>query len=112
MAAVRVNEYVFPGGKRGKPLSNMAMLGLLRRMSRDDLTVHSFRSSFKDWDSETTHFPRKVTEPALAHAIESKVEAAYRRADLFAKRRELMDPWSQLCAHQLGYGYERKIKKA
>ncbi|MFF9553162.1 tyrosine-type recombinase/integrase [Methylobacterium fujisawaense] len=90
-------EFVFPGGRRGKPLSNMAMLVLLRRMERTDLTVHGFRSSFRDWASETTHFPSEVVEMALAHAIESKVEAAYRRGDLFAKRRKLMDAWAQFC---------------
>nr|WP_313901432.1 integrase arm-type DNA-binding domain-containing protein [Methylobacterium sp. J-070] len=94
MSAIRGSDYVFPGGRRGKPPSNMAMLELLKRMDRGDLTVHGFRSSFKDWASETTHFPREVTEAALAHAIESKVEAAYRRGDLFAKRRELMDAWA------------------
>lgn len=76
----------------------MVMMVLLRRMSRVDSTVHSFRSNFLDWVSKTTHFLRKVTEPALAYAIESKAEAAYRRGDLFAKRRELMDAWSQFCA--------------
>ena len=89
--------FVFPGGRRGKPLSNMAMLVLLRRMDRSDLTVHGFRSSFRDWASETTDFPREVVEMALAHAIENKVEAAYRRGDLFAKRRELMDAWAKYC---------------
>ncbi|MCJ2126677.1 tyrosine-type recombinase/integrase [Methylobacterium sp. J-077] len=91
-------EFVFPGGRRGKPLSNMAMLVLLRRMERTDLTVHGFRSSFRDWASETTHFPSEVVEMALAHAIESKVEAAYRRGDLFEKRRELMMAWAAFCA--------------
>lgn len=94
MSAIRASDYVFPGGKRGRPPSNMAMLELLKRMDRSDLTVHGFRSSFKDWASETTHFPREVTEAALAHAIESKVEAAYRRGDLFEKRRELMGAWA------------------
>ena len=89
--------FAFPGVRRNKPLSNMAMLVLLRRMKRADLTVHGFRSSFRDWASETTHFPNEVVEMALAHTIESKVEAAYRRGDLFAKRRELMDAWAQFC---------------
>lgn len=91
------DAFVFPGGRRGKPLSNMAMLVMLRRMKRTDLTVHGFRSSFRDWASETTHFPSEVVEMALAHTIESKVEAAYRRGDLFSKRRELMDAWAQHC---------------
>ena len=97
MAEVREGDFVFPGGRRGRPLSNMAMLTLLRRMGRGDLTVHGFRSSFRDWASETTDFPSEVVEAALAHAIESRVERAYRRGDLFAKRRELMDAWSIWC---------------
>lgn len=76
MAKVRAGDFVFPGGRRGQPLSGMGMLMLLRRMDRGDLTVHGFRSSFRDWASETQHFPREVVEMALAHAIESKVEAA------------------------------------
>lgn len=91
-------EFVFPGGRRGKPLSNMAMLVLLRRMERTDLTVHGFRSSFRDWASETTHFPSEVVEMALAHTVESKVERAYRRGDLFEKRRELMAAWATYCS--------------
>ncbi|HVH74284.1 MAG TPA: site-specific integrase [Stellaceae bacterium] len=87
-------EFVFPGAKKGKPLSNMAMLALLRRMERSDLTVHGFRSTFSDWAAETTNFPREVVEMALAHVIENKVEAAYRRGDLFEKRRALMDQWA------------------
>ncbi|MFK5597959.1 tyrosine-type recombinase/integrase [Methylobacterium sp. HMF5984] len=89
--------FVFPGGRRGKPLSNMAMLVLLRRMERSDLTVHGFRSSFRDWASETTHFPSEVVEMALAHTVESKVERAYRRGDLFEKRQELMRTWAVYC---------------
>ena len=97
MKEARHGEFVFPGGRRGQPLSNMGMLMMLRRMGRADLTVHGFRSTFRDWASETTHFPSEVVEMALAHAIESKVEAAYRRGDLFAKRRELMDAWADHC---------------
>lgn len=89
------DRYVFPGGKRGKPLSNMAMLELLKRMGRPDLTVHGFRSTFRDWAAETTHFPNEMVEMALAHIIENRVEAAYRRGDLFAKRRDLMDAWAR-----------------
>ena len=91
------DKYVFPGGKRGKPLSNMAMLELLKRMGQADLTVHGFRSTFRDWAAETTHFPNEMVEMALAHIIENRVEAAYRRGDLFAKRRELMSAWSTYC---------------
>ena len=82
-------DYIFPGGRTGQPLSNMAMLTLLRRMGRHDLTVHGFRSTFRDWASERTNFSGEVVEMALAHAIDSKTEAAYRRGDLFEKRRRL-----------------------
>jgi integrase len=91
---------VFPGGKAAKgvkPLSNMAMLVLLRRMGRGDLTVHGFRSTFRDWTAGTTNSPREVVEAALAHTIESKAEAAYRRGDLFAKRRRLMTERATFC---------------
>jgi integrase len=89
--------FLFPGGKLGKPLSNMAMLKLLERMGRDDLTAHGFRSTFRDWAAERTNFPRDVAEMALAHSIGDKVEAAYRRGDLFDKRRGLMEEWAKFC---------------
>ena len=73
------------------------MLMLLQRMGRDDLTVHGFRSTFRDWASERTNFSSEVVEMALAHAIDSKTEAAYRRGDLFEKRRRLMDAWAAFC---------------
>jgi integrase len=92
--------FVFPGGKRSEPLSNMAFLMLLRRMKRDDLTVHGFRSTFRDWAAERTRFPAEVAEMALAHAVGDKVEAAYRRGDLFEKRRRLMDDWARYCSTQ------------
>ncbi|HXB76351.1 MAG TPA: integrase arm-type DNA-binding domain-containing protein [Bradyrhizobium sp.] len=102
----RSSEFVFPGGKAGKPLSNMAFLMLLRRMGRNDLTAHGFRSTFRDWASERTRFPREVAEMALAHVVGNKVEAAYRRGDLFDKRQKLMDAWGEFCnepAHQEGW---------
>jgi integrase len=74
-------------------LSDMTLLMLLRRMNRADITVHGFRSSFRDWAAETTNFPNHVVEMALAHAVEGKVEGAYRRGDLFQKRRALMSAW-------------------
>jgi integrase len=89
--------YLFSGGKEGAPLSNMAMLELLRRMGRDDLTVHGFRSTFRDWAAECTSYPSEVCEMALAHAINDKVEAAYRRGDLFEKRRLLILDWAKYC---------------
>ena len=90
-------EYVFPGAKNGTPLSNMACLQTLRRMGRGDLTVHGFRSTFRDWVSESTSYPRDVAEMALAHTIEDKSEAAYRRGDLIEKRRVLMSDWAVHC---------------
>jgi len=95
--AGEADGYVFPGGNIGKPLSNMAFLMLLRRMGRGDLTAHGFRSSFRDWAAERTHFPSEVAEMALAHVVGSKVEAAYRRGDMFEKRRRLMDAWAEFC---------------
>ena len=83
---------LFPG-RVGKPLSNMAFLMALRRM-KVPITAHGFRSSFRDWAAEETSLPHEVAEMALAHAIESRVEAAYRRGDLLTKRRELMDLWA------------------
>jgi integrase len=95
MAAVRLNNYVFPGTKKG--LSNMAMLAVLKRMDRADITVHGFRSSFRDWAAETTAYPGEVVEMALAHAIKNLTEAAYRRGDLLDKRSQLMTDWARYC---------------
>lgn len=91
------SEYVFTGGKLAA-LSNMTCLATLKRMGRADLTVHGFRSTFRDWVSESTSYPRDVAEMALAHAIEDKSEAAYRRGDLIEKRRALMSDWAAHCA--------------
>jgi integrase len=88
---------VFEGVRAGQPLSNMSMSMTLRRMKRDDLTVHGFRSSFRDWTAERTNFPNEVAEMALAHAVGDKVEAAYRRGDLFSRRRRMMDDWGSFC---------------
>ena len=91
------NGYVFPGARKGHHLSNMAMLAVLKRMGRTDLTVHGFRSTFRDWAAERTAYSRDVCEMALAHAIGDRVEAAYRRGDLFEKRRRLMVEWGAFC---------------
>jgi integrase len=99
LRAVPVSEnsaFLFTSGNN-RPLSNMAMLALLKRMGREDLTVHGFRSTFRDWAAERTNYPREVAEMALAHTIDNKVEAAYRRGDLFEKRRQLMDAWASYC---------------
>lgn len=83
--------------KPKQPLSNMAMAAVLDRMGRSDITVHGFRSTFRDWASERTSFPNEVVEMALAHTITDKTEAAYRRGDLFDKRRRLMEEWERYC---------------
>ncbi len=95
---------VFPGLKRGRPLSDVSLAKVLKRMGRDDLTVHGFRSTFRDWAAEATAYPREVAEQALAHAISDKVEAAYRRGDLFEKRRRLMEDWASYCERPPGEG--------
>lgn len=94
--------YVFPGRKEKKPLSNMAFLMALRRMGRDDVTAHGFRSSFRVWAEERTHASRAVCEAALAHTVRDKTEAAYNRTDLFERRRELMDTWSAFATARPG----------
>ena len=86
--------FVFPGRRQGRPLSNMALLMVLRRLGRTDITAHGFRSSFRDWAAERTSVPRVVAEAALAHVIPDKVEAAYFRSDLFDQRRVLMASWA------------------
>jgi integrase len=88
---------VFEGGRAGRHLTGMSMVMLLRRMQRGDLTVHGFRSTFRDWAAESTDYPREVAEAALAHTNADKVEAAYRRSDLFEKRRKLMEEWAAYC---------------
>ncbi|MAI48984.1 MAG: integrase [Flammeovirgaceae bacterium TMED32] len=98
------NPFVFPGSRTGRPLSNMAMLQLMRGMgfgvngSRGPFVPHGFRSSFRDWSGEVSSFPRDVAEMALAHAVENKVEAAYRRGDLFEKRTKMMEAWASFLA--------------
>ena len=87
------SEYVFPSPRTGRPLSDSALTKVLRDLGFD-VTAHGFRSSFRDWCAETTRYPREVAEMALAHAIPSAVEAAYRRGDLFEKRRKMMNAWS------------------
>ena len=91
------DSFVFPGGKNGRPLSNMAFLMLLRRMGLGDVTAHGFRSSFRDWAAERTNFPAAVAEMALAHTVSDKTVAAYNRSDLFERRRRLMAAWTTFC---------------
>jgi integrase len=97
MAALRQGDFVFPGAKARRPISDSAMRTVLGRIGREDLTVHGFRSAFRDWCAEATNFPSEVAEMALAHAVGDKVEAAYRRGDLFEKRRQLAAAWAQYC---------------
>jgi integrase len=98
------HPFVFPGARHLRPLSNMALLQCMRGMgygvngTRGDAVPHGFRSSFRDWAGEVSSFPRDVCEMALAHVIESKTEAAYRRGDLFEKRRRMMADWADWCA--------------
>lgn len=94
---VSSSDFLFPGLSEGRPLSNTAFLALLKRMGRKDITAHGFRSTFRDWAAEQTSYPREVSEMALAHTVSDKVEAAYRRGDLFEKRRRLMDTWATYC---------------
>jgi integrase len=90
--------FVFPGGREGKPLSNMAMAMLLRRMNHGNVTAHGFRSAFRDWCGESTDTPREIAEACLAHSTGNKVEAAYRRGDALEKRRAVMEQWAAFCA--------------
>jgi len=88
--------WVFPGARRGKPFSNDAIRVVMRRLTQHE-TVHGFRSTFRVWAAEQTHYPREIAELALAHTIGTKVEAAYQRSDLFERRRALMQDWSEWC---------------
>ena len=93
---IEATDLIFAGSKRGKPLSDMTLLKVLRDL-KEPYTVHGFRSSFRDWVAEQTSFAGEVAEAALAHAIPNKVEAAYRRTDFLEKRRRLMDAWGAYC---------------
>jgi integrase len=99
MAQIRTSDFVFPGQRRGRPLSGAALETVLRRMGVKDATPHGFRSSFRDWCGNETHFPREICEAALAHATGNAVEQAYRRGDALEKRRGLMETWANYCTH-------------
>ena len=96
------SEVVFEGQKRHRPLSNMAMLMLLRRMGAEDVTVHGFRSTFRDWVSEATEVPREIAEMCMAHDVGTAVERAYARSDLLDRRRALMERWCGFVAGRDG----------
>jgi integrase len=106
------SSYVFPGARQGRPLSNMALLQVMRGVGygvggdRGDAVPHGFRSSFRDWAGEVSSFPNHVCEMALAHVIGNKAEAAYRRGDLFEKRRAMMQQWADWCS---GRGEQENI---
>ncbi|MGI8568135.1 MAG: tyrosine-type recombinase/integrase [Methylocella sp.] len=97
LAEARTGEFVFPGQRPGKQLSIMALGMVLRRMKAEAVTVHGFRSAFRDWCGNETHFPRELAETALAHVIGDKAEQAYRRGDALEKRRALMAAWANHC---------------
>ena len=102
MSAIRMNDYVFPGARAGRPLNSRALLDLLQHMGRKDITAHGFRSTFRDWCAERTYYPREICEQALAHTVGSSVERAYQRSDLIDRRRRLMDDWARFCAMRRG----------
>jgi integrase len=97
LAVVDNCEYLFPSARGKRPLSDMTLTAVLRRLERSDITVHGFRSTFRDWAAECTNVPSEVAEMALAHAIANAVEAAYRRGDLMLKRRRMMTEWASYC---------------
>ena len=107
----RISDFVFAGQVKGKSLSGMAMEMLLRRMKIENATVHGFRSSFRDWVSEETHFPREIAEAALAHTVGDQTERAYRRGDALEKRRALMEAWAGHCEAVTGGNVVRLERK-
>jgi integrase len=90
-------DYVFPSPHGRKPLSQMSMAKVMRRLQINGATIHGFRSSFRDWAGNETHYPRELAEAALAHVIGDKAEQAYRRSDALEKRRALMEAWASHC---------------
>lgn len=102
MKPIVINEFVFPGQRSRRPLSDMTLAKALKTAGAGAFTVHGFRSTFRDWVSEETHFQREVAEAALAHSVGDAVEKAYRRGDALAKRRELMQAWANYCEGRQG----------
>lgn len=98
VARAKPEKFIFPGIREDEPMSNLTMLNLLQRLVSGKPTVHGFRSSFRDWAAEVTNFPNEICEMALAHVVSDKTEAAYRRGDLFERRRQLMVEWERFCA--------------
>jgi len=110
MAEIRRSDFVFPNDKGDGAMSNMSLLMLLRRMHKQ-ITVHGFRSTFRDWCAEQTHFPREVCEQALAHSLPDATEAAYRRSDMLNKRRLLMAAWDKYCSRPPSKGTVTPIRR-
>jgi integrase len=102
MQAIRQSDYVFPGTRQWRPVGENTPVRLAKQAAGSNITVHGLRSTFRDWASERTSFSREVAEMALAHAIPNAVEAAYRRGDLFEKRRRLMEAWAKFCGGRRG----------
>ena len=100
MATIRMNDFVFPG-QRGRLSPGMLLLAL-KRIGRADITPHGFRSAFRDWAGNESHFPRELCEAALGHATGDATERAYRRSDALDKRRALMDAWAKHCEGAAG----------
>lgn len=97
MKKVQVSDYLFPGQSPNRPMSDMTITAVLRRMKRDDITTHGFRSTFRDWVADRTNYPREIAEAALAHVVGDETERAYRRGDALEKRRVLMRDWARYC---------------
>lgn len=93
----RESEFLFPVARPNRPISSMTMLKLLRTLGHDGITVHGFRSPFRDWCAEQTAFPREIAEAALAHVLSDKTEAAYQRGDMFERRKKMMQAWANFC---------------
>lgn len=108
----QIGEHIFPGQRGDAPLSDMSLTAVLRRMGRGDITVHGFRSTFRDWCAESVgnSFPREVCEHALAHSLPDKVEAAYRRGDLIEKRKVLMQVWADYCSNPLAHASVARLR--
>lgn len=102
LAEAKISDFVFAGQRPGKPLSGMALEMVLRRMKIEGVTVHGFRSAFRDWAGEETHFPREIAEAALAHVAGDATERAYRRGDALEKRRGLMEAWANFWEPKAG----------
>ncbi len=111
LSDARTGDFVFPGQRPGKPLSGWAMEMLLRRMGIEGATVHGFRSAFRDWAGNETHYPRELAEAALAHVVGDKAEQAYRRSDALERRRELMAAWASCCEPRAGSNVVPMIKR-